>query len=75
MDGCHHSQLQNSLSPASSLPLPMLLRKEVGCLSIWLYQSSCSRRQTDTHSIGSLMQSKLCVWREGGEKASAKQSV
>lgn len=32
--------------------------------------------QTDTHSIGSLMQSKLCVWRKkGGKKRSAKQSA
>lgn len=66
MDGCRHRQLQSSLSPACSLPLPALLSREVGCLSIWLYQSSCSSRQTDTNSVGSLMQSKLCVWREGG---------
>lgn len=33
--------------------------------------------QTDTHSIGSLKQSKLCVWRKKGgkKKRSAKQSA
>lgn len=54
------------------------LRGAGAAFAFSLYQSSCSQKEiiTDTHSVGSLKQSKLCIWREKeGKIRSAKQSA
>lgn len=61
---------------ASALPLPALLRKEVDCFSVCTSPAAPRRSllQTCAHSIGSLKQSKLCVWRKRAGKNKAEKS-